>query len=577
MGEQAVVVATLVTDKVVRNIGIPPVDPGGAFTLLKTHSEQSSSSSIQIINGKASQRNEITTRFYYFIAPRQTGTFVFPSLSVNVEGTVYRTEPLAFTVTDQPVTNPDVRAFLTISAKTLYTGEQAVLTFKAAQRAQAQGSTDLRNGFNAALESIEKSFGSRFSLTRLFKNQVTTGSERIDGELYNVYSLRFLLFPLNTGTVSIQPIPFEYQELRRTRRRSISPFFDDFFGDDFFGGGIQAVPKTVFTNPLTIEVKPLPPPPAGFSGAVGSFSIKASADPQSVPAGDAVTLKVILKGNSRPANMGDISIPQSDEYEIFTPEKQVVVDTTESGFSTKKTYKYLLIPKNEGTLTLAPIVFSYFDPKSSSYKTASSEPIVITVTKGKAEKKEQTRYLTQEEIREVGRDIRYIKTGVSLKHRSRYPYRNPVLFLLFPLPLLFFAFTLLYRFQSVRKERNVAVQLRNRALAEVQKQLKQIRKQGKALKPNEYLGRIAGIIENYISHKFGFPATGRTLEELKEELLRSTSDEKTVSDLTLFIEKLDEYRFGGKSLDETSREAILNHTFDFISGLEKTVKKRGKS
>ncbi|MBN1575718.1 MAG: protein BatD [Chitinispirillaceae bacterium] len=573
MGEQAAVVATLVTNRRIPDLAIPQVASGGAFTVLKTHSQQSSSSSIQIINGKAIQKNEITTQFYYYIAPRQTGSFTFPALSVTIDGTPYQTEPLAFTVTNKPVSNPDVRAFLTLAKRSLYSGEQSLLTFRIAQRAQAQGSSDVRNGFNGALEKIDQAFGNDFALTRLFTNQITSGSERIDGEIYNVYSLRFLLFPLTAGTYSIPAIPFEYQELRRSRRRAVNPFFDDFFSGDFFGGGVQAIPKTAFTVPLSIEVKPLPPPPAGFNGAVGSFFLQASADPLEVPAGESVTLKVALKGNTRPGNIGDITVPRRDDYELFTPEKQVAVDTGETGLSTRKLYKYLLVPKNEGPLILNPIVFHYFDPKTASYKSAASDPITLTVTKGKGGKKEQTRYLTQEEIREVGRDIRYIKTTVALKHQSRYPYREPVFYLLFPLPFIFLILSLLYRFQSTHREHNSALQLRNRALASALRQITTIKKQASTLTPNDFLGRLAATIEVYISQKFGFPAIGRTLDELKDELLRSTNDEKTVAELARFIEQIDGYRFGGMALNDASRSSIINQTSTFLTGLEKGAKK----
>jgi tetratricopeptide (TPR) repeat protein len=578
MGEQVSVVATLVTGKQVPNLAIPSVAATDGFTLLKTHRQQSTSSSIQIINGKASQKNEITTTFYYFISPRQKGSFVFPALSLTIDGTDYRTEPLTFTVLDQPVSNPDVRVFLTISKRKLYPGEQALLTFKVAQRVQAQGATDVRNGFNEALNKIDEGFGKNFTLTKLFTNQVTQGSERIGGEMYNVYSLRFLLYPLSTGTYTIPAIPYEYQELRRTqRRRSADPFFDDFFGGGFFGGGTQAVPKTVFTSPLVIETLQLPPAPAGFNGAVGTFSLTAAATPTEVPAGESVTLKVLLKGNTRPGSMGDITVPSDDAYELFTPEKSMVVDTGESGIATRKTYKYLLIPKNEGQLTLPPISFTYFNPKTGSYATTASSPITLSVTKGKGIKKEQTRYLTQEDIREIGRDIRYIKTAVVLKHQSRRPYRDPILLLLFPLPLIGLLLALLYRFQSTRRDQNMALNLRNKALTAALKQLALLKKQISAGSPGDFLGRISSIIEAYISNKFGFPATGRTLDELREELLRLTTDQKTVSDLTGFIEQLDRYRFGGMTLDDASRLSTIDRAATFLTGLEKGTKKEKHS
>ena len=576
MGEQVAVIATLVTGKQIPNLAIPKITPDDSFSLLKTNSQQSSSSSIQIINGKAHQKNEITTNFYYYIAPRRTGTFTFPALSLTIDGTTHQTKPIPFTVTTEPVKNPDIKILLHLSKRSLYAGEQVLLTFKVAQRRQAQGSTDVRNGFNGALGKIEEAFGKSFSLSRLFTNQVTSGTEQIDGEMYNVYSLRFALFPLAAGNYTIPGIPYEYQELRRSKRRS-DPFFDDFFGGSIFGGGIQATPKTAFSRPFSIEVKALPPAPAGYTGAVGSFSLRADANPLEVPAGEAVTLKVSLRGNTRPGNISEITIPAGDEYELFTPEKHVSVDTGNAGISTRKTYKYLLIPQNEGTLTLDPITYHYFDPKSGSYKTASSESITVSVTKGKGGKKEQTRYLTQEEIREVGRDIRYIKTNAALKSQSRHPYREPIFILLFPLPLIFLILSLLYRVQSTHRERNVTAHLRNKALASALKQFSHLKKQQHTLDPNDLLGKISSTIEVYISHKFGFPATGRTLDELREQLLLSTNDEKTVADLALFIEQIDSYRFGGATFDDTSRLSLIEKAGTFLTGLERGVKKEKRS
>ena len=100
-----------------------------------------------------------------------------------------------------------------------------------------------------------------------------------------------------------------------------------------------------------------------------------------------------------------------------------------------------------------------------------------------------------------------------------------------------------------------------------------IKKQSQTLAPDALLGRIAAVIEEYISRKFGFAATGRTLEELREELLRSSADATTVAELALFIEQLDGYRFGGVTLDAASRSSIIERSGKFLDGLEKGVKK----
>jgi hypothetical protein len=569
-GEQVIIKATLSCDKNVGNISTPPASSGDSYTLLHTEQRQSSSSSIQIINGKATQNNEITYDFYYVIAPNKSGSFVFPSLETNIEGVTYHTDPISFNVTNAPVKNPDIRVSLVSGKRSLYVGDQTILTFKVAQRFQSP--TDVKQGFNSALETIDKSFGKNFSLIRLFTNQVTTSSERIDGEMYNVFSLRFVVIPLSAGNYNIQPVPFTYDELRRAPQRKMDPFFDDFF-NDAFNGGVQAVSKTALSNILPLQVKELPAPPQGFSGAVGKFSLTASADPLEVKSGESVTLKVQINGTSRPGSIGDISLPSIPDCEIFTPEKQVQVDTTTNGIETRKTYKYLLIPNQEGNLVIPSISLKYFDPETGAYKEASAAPISLTVLPGKSGSKQQSRYLTQEEIQQVGRDIRYIKTGIKLHNENPLPYREPVFYLLFPVPFLLVLLSILYRIQSTQKERNASVYTKQRASGSAMKKLSYLKKQCEKMPVQEFLGKISDIIEHFISSKFGFAATGRTLDELKSELLSRQTQEETVSELTTFIQLLDAYRFGGISFSENSRYEIIEKASSFISAIEKGAKK----
>jgi tetratricopeptide (TPR) repeat protein len=571
MGEQIIVSATLVTGKQAGSLAMPQVPTTDGFTLLKTDQRQSSSSSIQIINGKTSQKTEVITQFYYIISPVKTGSFTFPSLEITIDGNVHKTNPITFTVSAQAVSNPDIKAYLQINKRSLFVGEQTIFTFKIAQRAQS--STEVRNGFMPSLEKIEKSFGKDFSMNRLFTNQITTTTEQIDGETYNIYSLKFSLYPLSKGTFSVQSVPFEYQELRRAQRRRNDPFFEDFFDTDFFGGGVQAIQKNAFSNNLSITVKELPVPPADYSGSVGKFSLSANINSTEIPAGEAITLKIAIKGSTRPGSIGNPVIPELPDCDIFKPEIQITSDTSAAGISSKKNFKYLIVPRKEGTVTIPPIRLPYFDPESGTYKIASSDPLTVIVTKGKNSVQTQNRYLTQEEIREVGRDIHYIKTGIKIKNQHTRPYRDPVFILIFPIPFLILILSILYRFQSQKQHANMALSIKKRALSSAMKKISNLKKQNATLSNAQFLGGIADTIEVFISNKFEFPATGRILDDLKTELLSRNTDEKTVANLTSFIEHIDSYRFGGLTLNDKSRIDLLDKTASFVNGLEKNAKK----
>jgi len=587
-GGRAVVVAVLVTPKAVS--GVPSPGPSDAFDVINVNTGTSQSHNVQIINGKIEQKREYTHRYIYTITSKTDDQFTFPALTVVIDGSDYSTRPLYFNVgasggggvsgntgntgnagggDAQPARNPDLRVTLNMPKKTLYVGEQSILTLKVAQRAGTPIQT--QRGYNGAVEQIEKIFSSGFSLNRLFTNQVTQGQERIGNELYNTFSLSFAVFGLTAGEYKIGAVDFDYDEIVQSRRQ-INPFFQDFFDMDFFGGGgRQAVPQKTRTAPFTVTVKPRPNGvPENFGGSVGKFSVSAAVEPQSVTAGEAVTLKISLKGNTRPSNTGDPALPELPNCDVFTPERQTAVDTGANGLSTRKTYRYLVIPKQEGTLTINPITFQYLDPESGTYKTARSDTLRVSVAKGQGVAKEQTRYLTQEEIRQVGSDIRYIKTPRKIANQEERPYRAPYWYLLFPTPFLLFLFALVYRAQSRNSGENQIKAIRQKALGRA---INELNKAGKAAADGEFLGKASTVIEKYISHKFAFPATGRTLEELKDELLSRKIDEQTVTGLATLIEGLNEYRFGGKKFNAQSRGEIIKQTAAFLSTMEKSAQK----
>ena len=571
LGEQIVITATVLSNKDLKNITTPALPSSDFYSLLRTSTDQRQSSSIQIINNKMTQTNEITYLFYYHISLKKEGTFTFPSLEFNFGGESHKSTAFPITVGKEPVQAENISLYVMLNKKRIYAGEQCVLTFEVAQKPQAPVNLTTQ-GFVAVIDNLEKSFGNNFSISRLFTNQVSKSQKHIQGVLYLTYSLSFSVIPIKAGNYSIPSIPFEYMELKQSQRQRRN-FFDDFFNDPFFGRGIQQIPKTAYSNRFSITILPLPPQPEGFTGAVGTFSIKASVNEYKIPSGEAVTLNVDLGGSTRPGNLSDIKLPDMQDFEVFTPEKHTYVDTTAKGISTRKKYKYLIIPREEGEKTIPPITWTYFDAGKGTYKSLSTDPITLTVTKGEKGKKRQNRYLTQEDIREVGRDIRYIKMPKRLKHQSTEPHKNPLFFFLFPIPFLIALFALLYRLQATVLKKDSSLLLRKRALRKAKAALTNLSKEFSAAAPANAVSRIAEVIETYISQRFSFAAIGKTLDELKEELTKLAVDQSVTDTLVPFLERLDIYRFSGSTPDKKVILELLEKAKQIIEKLERREKK----
>lgn len=577
VGEQLVVNLAVASDRRLEDIPVPSLPASPYYKLLRTTRNQSGfTSSIQIINGKVTKKTEITYYIHYHLNLLKEGNFTFPALELQLEGTTYRTKPFPVTVTREPVRNPPVQLRMLVNNTSPYVGEQMIATLRVAKKAGSPAQLT-QQGFVDCLDRLESEISRSFSVNRLFSRLPDGEPKRIGGEMYHVFEARYALFPLRSGKQKIESIPMEYVVQRRERSKRRDPFFGDFFDEGFFGfERTRNIPRTTASSAVSVTVRPLPPSPADYSGGVGTFSLEASAAPQTIPAGEAVTLKITVRGSTRPGSMGDITLPELRDFEVFTPEKHTYVDTSAAGLSTRKNWKYLLIPGREGPAEIPPITLVYFDPAAEEYRSTSSDPIPLTVTEGKGVDRDPARYLTQGEIREVGRDIRYIKTVTSLRSQPEAPYKRPLLLLLYPLPFLFAVFSALYRIQS-RRPRDEAALRRQKAVREAMKEIDKVRKERSALSASQVIDRMAPIIERYISHKFSFPATGKTLGELRDELTTRGVDEEIVAKLVAFIETMDRYRFGGAAVDEQAKDDVLQQTVSFVRSLAGTGKKGGRA
>jgi hypothetical protein len=133
-------------------------------------------------------------------------------------------------------------------------------------------------------------------------------------------------------------------------------------------------------------------------------------------------------------------------------------------------------------------------------------------------------------------------------------------------------FATLYRVQSTRRQDTARI-LSSKASAIAHKEFAALRKEMGKLSPPDMLGRIAATTERYISRKFKFAATGKTLEELKDELIRRGIRPEVVESLAGFIETMDRYRFGGAGVDNTAKGDMLSKSEEFIVQLEKSARK----
>ena len=384
--------------------------------------------SIQIVNN--SMTRVVNYTITYVLVPQGAGNVTVGAAEVTVEGTTYRTKPLAIEVVDegkapggggsaaggQPqrreeassesaaqsrVAKDDILLRAIVSRTSVFKGEPLRVTFKLYERVPIVGYNDVKfpsfNGFWAQELNTENARRER---------------ETFNGKVYEtLVAKEYLLYPQQAGTLVIEPAEITaVAQVVIQSRRSLDPFFGG--GHDFVN-----VPRKVQSPRINVTVKPLPAgAPASFSGAVGSFAMDAVLPPDRLAANSAATYTVKISGT------GNLTFVQAPKLTLPASFEQYNVKTTESinasaaGISGYRQFEYPFIARAEGTYEVEPVEFSYFDPARMQYMTLRSRPLELEITPdakggGGDAYVVQGRGMSKEEVKMLGQDIRFIKLG----------------------------------------------------------------------------------------------------------------------------------------------------------------------
>jgi hypothetical protein len=143
---------------------------------------------------------------------------------------------------------------------------------------------------------------------------------------------------------------------------------------------MQAHQVTVPTKSQTVEVKALPKEgrPDDFSGAIGQFTLQASASPKKAEAGDPITLTAVVAGRGNFEAIGAPTLIDSENWKAYPPNEKFEPSPKDPiGFNGQKTFDYMIVARVDSTLTPSP-EFSFFDPAVEKYVTLKAGPVAVT-------------------------------------------------------------------------------------------------------------------------------------------------------------------------------------------------------
>ena len=537
----------------------------------------SRSYSMQSINGNTTE----TLTFTYILLAQKEGEYTIPGATITANGDQMLSNSVKIKVLPADKTNSSQSGnaqstsrssssgtsisnnnlFITATASktTAYEQEAILLTYK------IYTVVDLRGFDNVKLPDFKGFHSQEVELP----NDRRWGLEHYKGRNYHSTIYRqFVLFPQQSGKLTIDAARFDASI---EKMDAIDDPFEAFFNG---GAGSIQIKKTLMTPKLTIDVKPLPAgKPADFSGGVGEFNISSSINSTKVKTNDAITVKVVISGTGNLKLVGEPEVKFPEDFEVYDPKVDSKFRLTNAGLSGNKVIEYLAIPRNAGTYKIPAIKFSYFDIKSRSYKTLTTEEYTVQVEKG-AGNASQTiaNFTNKEDLKVLNEDIRFIKQNdVKLSPKGEYFFGSIGYWLFYIIPgLIFIACFLIYR-KQIAANANVAKVRTKKANKVAVKRMKQA---GKLLAANEkdpFYDEVLKALWGYISDKLSIPVSQLSKDNIEEELRKYGVAEDLIKEFLNALNSCEFARFAPGDANQ-AMDKVYSDSLEVISKMENSIK-----
>lgn len=515
------------------------------------------------VNGKSSFEKTYT----YYLKPTQTGNIVIKPAEIEYDSKIYKTNPVEITVTtatenpkspDDPDYSPvstDDNLYLVadISNANPYLNEPITVVYK------------LYFSYSIGIDNWQEL--SKPTYNNFWSQNIDIKQLVAEEGFFKQQKFRFVvlkktvLYPQKTGSLTIEPLTLDIDVQLPTNRV-------DVFGRPF----TRKDHKKVSAGGKTINVKALPEKkkPTSFDGAVGSFDFKALPSKTVLKEGESLelVLSVSGKGNLKLFNLPKLEA--ANALEIYDPVHKEQINTTLSGMTGTISDTYTIIPQFKGDYKIKPMVFSYFDLETKSYKSIVSKEIDIKVLEspavanadGNSTKKEEKKIFASTE------QFQFIKLKTDLKPIEKTDFLGSKLyFTLLFLPILMLPLIVFFK---KKKDANKNDVFRNKTRANNQLSKKHLSEAKKQIGNKElFYIALEKAMHNFLKAKLHIETSEMSKENIKNLLLSKKVKPETITDFISLTENCEFARytpFSSTEIHNDFEKAII-----IISELEKQI------
>lgn len=440
----------------------------------------------------------------FIVKGLQPGDYTIPSMSVTIDGQLYRSQPVKLSVTKTPPApegidpaNPDIAFMrLAVPKKTVYVGEMF--------RAELQ--LYLREGI-VRITDVQPSPAQGEGFTVGKSQEGSHRQARIGNSGYSVIPVNMVFTAAKAGRITFEPMEYSMNLL---------------FGPiDFFGRPTRMQHVALSNLPVTIQALPLPTNnvPPGFNGAVGNYSLAVNVSPTNVAVGDPVNVKVEITGSGALENVALPTQTGWQQFKLYPPTSEVHADD-QLGMSGTKSFALTAVPENMDVRELPPFAFSYFDPDQKTYRTLSHPAVPLTIRPSAASLPPPT--FSSGNVSDNPppvRDVVPIKQRLGTLATISPPLiQQPWFLALQAIPAVAWLALLFNRKQRERLANNPRLRRQKQVEQTIRTDLHNLRRFADANQPADFFATIFHLLQERLGERLDLPASAITEAVLDERL-----------------------------------------------------------
>lgn len=572
--EEAVIYTLTVAGSDGSDISVPGAPPADGLTLLQ--SVPGTQRNVSIVNGQMSRSFAFTWTF----RPVREGKTTIGATTITVGDRQFHTQPIDVMVVAQSqrparrqLTDPfsllrspfdsqgaaptadDIFIRAIPSKRTAYQNEQITLEY--------------RLYFREGIQLRQSRLTDSWDAEGFWREELDVETRPIprtvveNGIRYNMIVLkRAAVFATRAGKMSIDPLRIESEALLPFGSRD--PF------QSLFALRTRFTPVQLESERVHIEVRPLPAgAPASFQGAVGTYAMTLRTDRTDLEVGESIQLSITIAGRGNLATLEAPSFDVPTAFEQYDPQVSSMIDRSGTQLSGSKTFRYVLIPRSNGTFEIPAIEFAFYDPTTDRYRTSRSESIHISVT-GLASAPEVVTATTNGMPVD---DFAVLYTTSSDWIRTRRAPLHKLIwtYLLILIPALVLAGAGLVQYRREERRGNASWARSRRAHPLSKRHLKRATNLLAEGNTHGYFEELERAVLGFVGNRLNVAERGMTRDRLDENLRKRGVDPEIRKRLRNLLDTCDMGRFASSSVTPQNKEDALDEASFLIPEIDVQV------